>query len=193
MTVEKIKKIREATGAGIADIKKALEKSGGDDKKALEILRSYGADKAQKKSSREASEGVIGFYVHSNNKIGALIELKCETDFVARNEDFKQLARDIAMHVAAMDPKYLKPEDVSDLEIKKEKEIWQDELKRGNKPENVIEKALAGKEKKYREENALLTQPFVKNPDITIADLINEKVAAIGENIQVGKFTRLQL
>jgi elongation factor Ts len=191
--LEKIKKIREKTGAGMVDVKKALEQSGGDEEKAIEILRKNGQAKAVKKSERTAKEGVVMSYIHSNKRVGVMLKLFCETDFVARNSDFQELAKDIAMHIAAMNPKFLKPEDVSSDMIEKEKEIWIEQLKKEGKPEAMLEKIMAGKEKKTREEAALLTQPFVKNPDITVGELIAEKIGVIGENIQVGEFVRYEL
>lgn len=188
-----IKKIREKTGAGIVDVKKALEESAGDEAKAIEILRKRGQEKALKKSERTAQEGVITAYVHSNRKVGAMLKLYCETDFVARTEEFKQLATDIAMHITAMNPKYLKPEDVPEELLDKEREIWVAQLEGEKKPKEIIEKILEGKEKKFREEISLLSQPFVKNAEETIAELINGKITKTGENIQVGEFSRLEL
>ncbi len=191
--LDKIKTLREKTGAGVVDVKKALEEAGGDKQKAVEILRAKGHSKALKKAGRAAKEGVIGCYVHSNNKIGVLVQLFCETDFVARNSEFQELAKDIAMHIAAMNPQFAKPEDVSADIIEKENKIWSKQLENEKKPDDIKKKILAGKEKKFREEISLLTQPFVKNPDMTVRDLIAEKVGKIGENIQVGKFVRFEL
>ncbi|MDQ1283995.1 MAG: elongation factor Ts [Patescibacteria group bacterium] len=192
--LDKIKKIREQTGAGIVEVKKALEEASGDEAKAIEILRKRGKEKAIKKSERTASEGMVTAYVHSNERVGAMVKLLCETDFVARNEEFKSLARDIAMHITAMNPKYLKPEDVSEKELEKEREIWMAQVSQeGEKPKEIIAKIMEGKERKYRAEVSLMTQAYVKNPDQTIADLIAEKIAKIGENIQVGGFSRMEL
>ncbi|MDD3498566.1 MAG: translation elongation factor Ts [Candidatus Moranbacteria bacterium] len=191
--LEKIKKIREQTGAGVVDIKKALEESEGNEEKAIDILRKKGKDKALKKSGREAKEGVVSAYIHSNGKLGALVKLYCETDFVARNEEFQALAKDIAMHISAMDPKFINPEDVSEDIVKKEREIWIDQLKAEGKPEEMLEKIMAGKEKKFREEISLITQPFVKNPEVKVGDLIAENIGKIGENIQIGEFSRFEL
>ena len=191
--LEQIKNIREKTGAGVVDVKKALDEANGDENKAIEILRKKGQEKANKKSERTAQEGVVASYIHSNNKVGALVELFCETDFVARNEDFKILARDIAMHVTASNPKYLRPEDVPQELVEKEKEIWIAQLKNEGKPENMLEKIMEGKEKKFREELALLTQPYVKNPEITVKILVEENIGKIGENIQIGRFSRFEL
>jgi len=188
-----IKKIREKTGAGVLDVKKALDESENDEEKAVEILRKKGYDKALKKASREAKEGVVLSYIHSNKKIGSLVKLYCETDFVARNSEFQELGKDIAMQVAAMNPLVIKPEDLSQEIIEKEKSIWIAQLKQEGKTDELIDKILVGKEKKFREENALLTQLFVKNPDITIEELITKKISKTGENIQLGEFMRLEL
>lgn len=193
MSLEQIKKIREQTGAGMVDVKKALDEAQGDEAKAIEFLRKNGQAKALKKTDRDANEGIVGAYMHSNNKIAAMVKLYCETDFVARNEEFSQLAKDIAMHISAMNPKVLKPEDVGDDLVEKEREIWLDQAKNENKPKEIMDKILEGKEKKFREDLALLSQPFVKNPDITVKDLITEKIGKIGENIQIGDFARFEL
>lgn len=177
----------------MVDIKKALEESEGNEEKAIDILRKKGKDKALKKSGREAKEGVVSAYIHSNGKLGALVKLYCETDFVARNEEFQALAKDIAMHISAMDPKFINPEDVSEDIVKKEREIWIDQLKAEGKPEEMLEKIMAGKEKKFREEISLITQPFVKNPEVKVGDLIAENIGKIGENIQIGEFSRFEL
>jgi elongation factor Ts len=191
--LEQIKKIREQTGAGVVDVKKALDETGGDEVKAIEILRKKGQDKALKKSDREAKEGIIASYIHSNGKLGAIVKLYCETDFVARNDEFQELAKDIAMHISATDPQVLNPEDVNSDAVEKEKEIWKEQLKEEGKPEEIVGKIMEGKEKKFREEISLMTQSFVKNPDITIGNLITEKIGKIGENIQIGDFSRFEL
>jgi len=193
MSLEQIKNLREKTGAGIVEVKKALQEAKGDEEKAITILRKRGQEKAVKKSERSAKEGVVASYIHSNGKVGAIVKLFCETDFVARNEEFKELARDLAMHITASNPKYLKPDQVPGKVIEKEKEIWVAQLEQEGKPKNIIPKALEGKEKKFREESALLTQPFVKNPDLTVGELVAEKIGKIGENIQVGEFSRFEL
>ncbi len=191
--LELIKKIRQQTGAGMVDIKKALEEAGNDEKKAIEILRKKGQSKAVKKAEREASEGVIGSYIHSNGKIGAMVKVYCETDFVARNEEFQKLAKDMAMHISAMNPQVLDPKDVSDKLVDKEREIWVEQLKNEGKPKEIMQKIMEGKEKKFREEISLMTQPFVKNPEMTIQDLVTEEIGKIGENIKVGDFSRFEL
>ena len=177
----------------MVDIKKALVEAEGNEEKAIELLRKSGQAKAVKKSERTAKEGIVASYIHSNKRVGVMIKLLCETDFVARNSDFQELAKDISMHIAAMNPKFLKPEDISSAIVDKEKEIWAEQLKNEGKPEAMLEKIMEGKEKKFREEMALLTQPFVKNPDITIGELIAGKIGVIGENIQVGDFIRYEL
>lgn len=191
--MELIKALRERTGAGIVEVKKALEESGGDEEGAIRILRERGAAKAVKKTDREAKEGVIATYLHSNGRVAAMVKLYCETDFVARNEDFQLLGRDIAMHVAAMNPSVLRPEDVSEATVAGEREIWTEELRKAGKPEEMIVKILEGKERKLREENALLTQSFVKDPERLIKDLLSENVQKIGENIQIGGFVRYEI
>lgn len=191
--IELIKAIREKTGAGIVEVKKALEEAQGREDQALEILRRRGQEKAAKKADRVAEEGIIASYVHSNKKVGAIVKLLCETDFVARNADFIALGQDLAMHVTAMNPEVIKPEEVAEEKLEGEKKIWREELLKEGKPEAMLDKILSGKEKKYREERALLTQPFVKNPEITVGTLIAENVGKIGENIQVGGFYRIEL
>lgn len=192
-TLEQIKALREQTGAGIVDVKKALTEADGDATKAVEILRKKGGDKALKKSDRTAEEGIIGTYVHSNQKIAAMVKVMCETDFVARNENFQDFARDIAMHITAASPACLSPDQVDVNLIKKEREIWRAQLTQEGKPEEMMEKIMEGKEKKFREESALLTQPFVKDPEKTIEDLLKEAVIKIGEKIEIGEFYRIAL
>ena len=191
--MEIIKKLRQQTGAGMVAIKQALDEAGGNEEKAIEILRKLGQSKAIKKADREAKEGVVVSYVHSNSRVGALVKLLCETDFVARNEDFQMLAKDIAMHITALNPKFVRPEEVPVELVEKEKEIWKAQLAQEGKKEDMMEKIMAGKEKKFREESALLTQPFVKDPSMTVGELIVEKIGKMGENIQIGEFSRLEL
>ena len=191
--MEQIKALREKTGAGIVDVKKALDEAGFDEAKAIEILRKRGQDKAMKKSDRETHEGIVVSYVHSNGRIGALVKLYCETDFVARNEEFQELGRDIAMHVAASAPVYLKPEDVPQEAVEQEKDIWREQLLTEGKPEVMLEKIMSGKEGKFRNDISLLTQPFVKDPSKTVGELLTEKIHKVGENIQVGSFVRYEM
>lgn len=191
--MEQIKRLREQTGAGVVDIKKALEEARGDEAQAIEVLHRRGQDKALKKSDREAREGIVASYIHSNQKIGTLVKLYCETDFVARNEEFQTLGRDIAMHVAALAPQYVRPEDVPTEAVEKERAVWGEQLRNEGKPEAMFERIMAGKEEKFRRENALLTQAFVKDPTKTVGELVTEKIHKIGENIQVGGFVRYEM
>lgn len=191
--LELIKKIRERTGAGVVDVKKALDEAGGNEEKALELLKQKGLAKALKKAERDAKEGIVVSYIHSNSRIGAMVKLLCETDFVARNEQFQELGRDLAMHIAASNPKCIKPEEISPEAVAKEKESWNIQLAQEGKTPEMIEKIMPGKEKKFREEQALLTQPFVKDPSLTVGELVTEKIGKIGENIQIGEFVRFEL
>lgn len=193
MSLEKIKSLRERTGLGIADIKKALEEAEGDEEKAIEVLRKKGLKKALKKNQKNTQEGIIASYIHSNGQVGAIVKLLCETDFVARNEEFKLLASDIAMHIVAMNPQYLAVEDVPEKIVSKEKEIWMDQLKAEKKPAEIIPKIIFGKELKFKQEISLLSQPFVKNPEQTVENLIAEKIAKMGENIRIGNFWRTEV
>lgn len=188
--LDQIKKLRKQTGAGIIEVKKALDEANGDEDKAIELLRKSGQSKAVKKADREANEGIIGSYVHSNQKLGAMVKILCETDFVARNEDFQIFATDIAMHITATDPQCVRPEDVDADFVTSERAIWEEQLKNEGKPTEIMDKIMEGKEKKLRAESALLSQPFVKDPDKTIEDLLNELVAKIGEKIEIGEFAR---
>lgn len=191
--MEQIKALREKTGAGVVDVKKALDEAAGDDVKAVEILRKRGQDKALKRGDREAHEGIVATYVHSNHRIGALVQLYCETDFVARNEAFRDLGRDIAMHVAALAPQYVKPEDVPEALMETERKIWRAQLAAEGKAAEMLDKIMLGKEEKFRRDISLLTQAFVKDPGKTVGDLIAEHVHKIGENIQVGGFVRYEI
>jgi len=187
-----ISKLREMTGAGMMDCKKALEEANGDFDKAIDVLRKKGAATATKRAERDAKEGVIVSYIH-NSRIGAMVELNCETDFVALNEGFKQLASDLAMHIAAAAPEFVSPEDVPAELVAKEREIEMAILTEAKKPEAVIEKILEGKIQKYYSKVCLMKQSYVKNPDVTIEDLINEKTASIGEKLVVRRFVRYEL
>lgn len=191
ITAQMVKELREKTGAGMMECKKALEHSGGDFNKAIEYLRQKGLATAQKKAGRSATEGIIASYIHMD-KIGVMLELNCETDFVARNDEFKQLAKDIAMHIAAANPQYLSKEDVPQEIIEKEKEIYRAQIT-GNKPPQVIEKIIEGKLEKFFEEMCLMEQPFIREPEKKIKDLITEKIAKFGENIVLRRFVRFQV
>jgi len=190
---EKIKTLREMTSAGILDCKKVLEETGGDLEKAATLLRERGIVKAVKKMDREASEGTIVSYVHHNGKIGVLLELNCETDFVARNEKFVELGKSIAMHIAATNPLFVKVEDVSPEVIEKEREIQRAALIEEGKPADKVDKILEGKLKKFASDICLLEQGFVKEPEKTVGDIIKANIATLGENITVGRFVRYAL
>ncbi|MCX6797162.1 MAG: translation elongation factor Ts [Candidatus Doudnabacteria bacterium] len=191
MTHDLIKELRELTGAGMLEIKESLIESNNDKEKAIEILRKKGALKLGKKSDRSAKEGLIEAYVHPGSRIGVLLELNCETDFVARTGDFKALAKELAMHIAAANPLYITPNDVPMEVIEKEKEIYKEQSK--EKASGMANKIIEGKLIKFYEEVCLLEQPFIKNPDIKIKVLLAEAVAKIGENIQVKRFSRFVL
>ncbi|MBI5077561.1 translation elongation factor Ts [Candidatus Falkowbacteria bacterium] len=192
--LENVTKLREQTGAGMVDCKKALDEAAGDFDKAVELLRKKGEAKAIKKmAERQAKDGIVFSYIHSNNKAGAMLELLCETDFVARTDDFKNLARDLAMQIVAMSPQYLKPEAVPAAVLEKEKEIYREQMKGENKPDAVKEKIIEGKLTKFFSEVCLLNQPFIKDESLTIDALIKQLVAKTGEKIEVGGFARFQI
>jgi len=188
-----VKDLREKTGAGILDCQKALTQSGGDMAKAIDFLRQKGLATAQKKSGRVTNDGLIASYIHAGNKLGVLLEVNCETDFVAKTDDFQELARDLAMHIAAADPRYLKREEVPGTVLEKEKEIFLAQAKESGKPATVLEKIVAGRIEKFFAEVCLLEQPFVKDPSVTVKDLLGQKIAKLGENISVRRFTRFRL
>ncbi|GAA5336727.1 translation elongation factor Ts [Thermus antranikianii] len=191
--LELIKKLREATGAGMMEVKKALEDAGWNEERAVQLLRERGAMKAAKKAEREAREGIIGHYIHHNQRIGVLVELNCETDFVARNEIFQNLARDLAMHIAMMNPRYISAEEVPAEELERERQIYIQAALNEGKPAQIAERIAEGRLKKYLEEVALLEQPFVKDDKIRVKELIQEAIAKTGENIVVRRFCRFEL
>jgi elongation factor Ts len=191
MTHNLIKELRELTGAGMMEIKGALDEAKGDKTKAVEILRKKGALKAGKKADRVANEGVVEAYIHPGSRVGVLVEINCETDFVARTDDFKHLAKELALHIAAANPLYVLPSDVPAEVVEKEKEIYKEQIK--GKPEDMVNKILEGKIAKYYEEACLMEQPFAKNPDIKVKDLIGEAVAKMGEKVVVKRFARFVL
>jgi len=191
VTIEEIKKLREMTAAGITDAKKALTESGGDMEKAKDWLRKRGLVKAGEKSSREVHEGYIGSYIHQNGKIGVLVEIDCETDFVARTNDFQTFAHDVAMHIAAYNPLYVSSEDIEENVIEKMKSEFVEEVK--TKPANIQEQIVKGKLEKYYTEVCLLNQPFLKDENITIAELLGGMVGKLGENIKIGRFSRIHI
>lgn len=181
------------TGAGIVDARNALDEAGGDLQKAVEILKKKGGAKAAKKRDRVTAEGVVASYIHHTRKLGALVEVQCETDFVARNEEFLELAQDIALQVAAIDPQYVSPETIPAEEVEKQREMFQAEMAGENKPEDIKAKIVEGKLSKWYSEVCLTRQPFLKNEEMTIEDLVNSKIARIGEKIAISRFTRYQL
>jgi len=188
-----VKELREKTGAGIMDCKRALADSGGDLEKAIDLLRQKGLSAAAKKASREAKEGLVSSYIHGGGKIGVLVEVNCETDFVARNSEFQELVKDIAMQIAASNPSYVRREDVPADVLERERSIYKIQAKESGKPEHVLDKIVEGKVEKFYLETCLLEQPFVKDPSVTINDMVQQKIAKIGENIIVKRFTRYQL
>lgn len=188
-----VKQLRQKTGAGMMDCKNALSEVKGDIEKAIEFLRKKGLATAQKRAGRALSEGIIQSYIHMNGKLGVLVEVNCETDFVAKNEDFQEFVKNIAMHIAASNPLGITPEDVSEEIIEKEKEIYRAQALDMGKPENVTDKIVEGKLNKFYQESCLLNQPYVRDTDISIADLLNELIAKIGENISIKRFVRYQI
>ncbi len=193
ISAQEVKKLRDKTGAGMMDCKKALQESNGDLDKATDILRRQGIAKAEKKSGRTANEGQIASYIHPGGRIGVMLEINCETDFVAKTDDFQNLANDIAMQIAAMTPVAVDREDIDQALIEKEKAIFHEQAKDEGKPEHIIEKIVDGRLEKYYSEVVLLEQPFVKDTDKTIGQLITDAVAKLGENIAVNRFIRYEL
>lgn len=191
ITSEMIKALRDQTGISVMQCKKALEEAGGDAEKALIILKKKRSEAADKKSDRELGAGAVGVYVHNTNEVAAMVNLACETDFVSKNEEFIALARDIAMHVAAMDPKYISRSEVDEHALEKAKEVFAEEIK--DKPEDMQEKIMEGKLSSYFKEQILLEQPFVKNPDTTIEEMVTGAVQKFGENVTVAAMSRLSV
>ena len=187
ITANEVKELRDKSGVGMMDCKKAMQEADGDMDKAFDILRKSGVAKAQKKAGRDAKEGSIISYIHPGSKLGVLLELNCETDFVANTDDFQNLGRDIAMHIAAVNPIAVKREDIDSSILDKEKEIYFDQAKASGKPENIIEKMVEGRINKFYQENVLLEQNFVKDPSKTIENLVTDKVGVLGENIIISK------
>jgi len=192
ITPGQVKELRERTGAGVMDCKKALTEANGDIEKAIVLLRERGLAKAAKKAGRVTAEGIIDSYIHGNGRIGVLVEVNCETDFVAKNEEFRSLVKDIAMQIAASNPKYISKEDVPQEVIEKEKEILKAQAINEGKPEHIAEKIVEGRIAKFYEEVCLLEQPFIKDPDKKVSELIMEKIALLGENISVSRFARFE-
>jgi elongation factor Ts len=197
ITASAVKSLREKSGTGMIDCKNALVEANGDEAAAMEILRKKGVATAGKKAGRVTAEGAVGSYIHMGGKVGVLVEINCESDFVARGEEFQQLVKDVAMHVAASDPRYTHRDEVPADVLDKEREITREQLKNdpknANKPEDVLTKIIEGRLNKFYEENVLLDQPFVKDPAKTVGELVTEKIASIKENITIRRFTRYKM
>jgi len=197
ITAAAMKQLREKTGAGMMECKNALVQAGGNEEKAVDILRERGLASAKKREGRIAAEGIVGSYIHMGGKVGVLVELNCETDFVARGEEFQQLVKDIAMHIAAAEPRYVSREDVPAEVLEKERDIARkqakNEPKNANKPDQVIDKIVEGRLNKFYEETVLVDQPFVKAPEKTVGELVTEKVSKTGERIAIRRFTRYKM
>ncbi|MCI3918993.1 translation elongation factor Ts [Paenibacillus sp. TRM 82003] len=193
VTAALVKELREKTGAGMMDCKKALEEANGDIAKASELLREKGLAAAKNKAGRVATEGLVESYIHANGRIGVLVEINCETDFVAKTDSFKEFVKDVAMQIAAASPKYVNREEVPQEDLEKEKEILRAQALNEGKPEKIVDKMVEGRISKYYEEYCLLEQTFIKNPEKTIEQLVNEKISTIGENISIRRFVRFEL
>ena len=193
VSAQLVKELRGKTGAGIMDCKQALSESDADLNKAIEFLRKKGLATAAKRAGRAMSEGTIQSYIHMGGKLGVMVEINCETDFVAKNVDFQEFARNIAMHIAATNPLGVQPEDIPQETIDSEMDIYRAQAKETGKPDNILDKIAEGKLNKFIKENCLLNQPYVRDPDITVGDLLNELIAKIGENITIKRFVRFQV
>ena len=193
ITSSMVKELRDKTGAGMMDCKEALTTSGGDFEKAIDFLRKKGMSAATKRSSKAAKDGVIASYIHMRGKIGVMVELNCETDFVAKTDDFRLLAKELTMHIAAANPRYLKSEDIPPDVLEREKEIYRSQALTEKKPEKIWDKIIEGKLKKYYEDVCLIDQKFIKDTAITVATLVNNMIAKTGENIVIRRFMRYQL
>ena len=193
ISAKQVMELREKTGAGIMDAKKALQETGGDIEQAIDFLRKKGAAKAAKRSDKTANEGTIGSYVHFDNKTAVIVEVNCETDFVANTDDFKALAKDLALHIASTNPLGISKDEIPEAEIERERKVYLEQAKEEGKPENIAEKIVEGRLNKFFKENTLLAQPFVKDPDKTIEELITEVSAKTGEKIEVARFARFKI
>jgi elongation factor Ts len=188
-----VKELRERTGAGFSDCRAALVEAGGDIEKAISILRKKGQAAAAKKAQREASEGLVGSYIHAGGKIGVLVELNCESDFVARTEAFQRLSHDVAMHIGALDPRYVRRQDVTPEMLEKERDIYKAQALATGKPESVVDKIVNGKMEKFYEENCLYEQHYIKDESVTIGEMITQAIANLGENISIRRFARFKV
>jgi elongation factor Ts len=193
VTSQMVKELRERTGAPMMDCKRALVESEGDLDKAIDLLRKQGMATAAKKAGRHAGEGVVGSYIHAGGKIGVLVEINCETDFVARTDDFQDLVKDVAMHVAAADPRFVTRDEVTEEVLAQEREIYKEQALASGKPENIVDRIVDGKMEKFYAENVLLEQPYIKDPDQTVEQMVAAKIGTLGENIQVRRFARFQV
>ena len=188
-----VKELREKTGSGIMDCKNALKENDGDVEKALDFLRKKGLATAAKRSGRDAKEGVVQSYIHMGGKIGVLVEINCETDFVAKNDDFQEFTKNVAMHIAAAAPMGMGPEEIPAEVVEKERVIYRERALEQGKPENIVDKIVDGQIEKFYKDSCLMSQPFVKDPKVTIADLVTDTIAKMGENIVISRFTRFQI
>jgi elongation factor Ts len=193
ITAQMVRELRERTGAPMMDCKAALSEASGDVENAIDVLRTRGLAKAAKKAGRATSEGMVGHYIHAGGKIGVLVEIDCETDFVARTEDFQSLVRDVAMHIAAADPRFVRREEVTPEVLEHEKAIFREQALASGKPAAVVDRIVDGKIEKFYGESVLLEQPFVKDPEVTIGQLVAARIAKVGENIQIRRFARFKV
>jgi len=193
VTTEQVKELREKTGAGLMDCKRALTEANGDLEQALDVLRKQGIEVARKREGKSASEGTVASYVHAGDQIGVLVEVNCETDFVARTERFKEFAQDAAMQVAALQPKWVAPEDVPEEALDRERNVLREQAQKEGKPEHIVEKMVEGRLSKFYEEFCLLKQPYIRDDSVTIEDKLNELVTAVGERVVIRRFVRFQV
>ena len=188
-----VKELRERTGAGFAVCREALVEANGDIEKAIDILRKKGQAAAQKKAQRATSEGMVGYYIHAGGKIGVLVEINCESDFVARTDAFQSLCHDVAMHIAALDPRFLKREEVTQETLDREREIYRAQARATGKPDNIVEKIVAGKMEKFYEENCLYEQHFIRDEGVTVKELVDQAISKLGENVSIRRFARFKV
>ena len=193
ISAKMVKDLREKTGAGMMDCKKALQETDGDEKKAVNWLREKGISKAQKRSGQSAAEGLIGTYVHTNGKIGVIVEVNCETDFVAKNDKFQEFVKNLAMQIAAANPICVRPEELPQEALDQEKEVYRKQAQAEGKPEHVVEQIVEGRVKKYYKEVCLMEQPYIKDDSLTVSDLLNELIAVLGEKIVINRFQRMEV
>src|SRR5271163_2194770 len=193
VSAQQVKELRDRTGAGFTACREALVEGGGDVERAINILRKKGQAAAAKKAQRATSEGLVSSYIHAGGKIGVLIEMNCESDFVARTDEFQRLCHDVAMHIAALDPRFLRREEVTQETLDRERDIYKEQAKATGKPENVIEKIVNGKMEKFYEENCLYEQHFIKDEGVTVKELVDQAIAKVGENIAIRRFSRFKV